>query len=89
MPTMVTVGGLSVDFDDPCAVCRAMQIVLLQRQANGAVQEVEVRSPVTNRRLNTALSPLSELQDAVAFWRRQCDGASGKVSRRARTIRFI
>ena len=48
--SVVTIGGVSVDTDDPCALWQALYAYKLKVLAGEQVEEFEIRSPVTNRR---------------------------------------
>lgn len=90
MPTMVTIGGLSVDQDDPCALGKALYSAKLRLLAGERLEEVEVQSPATRRRMRVSGANLTALDAEIAALRAACiQSTGGTRTRYAKRIRFI
>jgi hypothetical protein len=75
MPTLVTIGGVSVDADDPCALYRALYAQKLKMLAGERIEETEIRSSVSQRRIKLSAACTAKT-------------GGGKRSRFAKSIRF-
>lgn len=86
----VTINGATVDAADPCALYQALYAVKLQRLAGEAVEETEIRSPSTQRRMRFASMPMAALDDELAALKRDCEAVTGgpRVRRKARSVRW-
>lgn len=79
----VTIGGQNVDIADPCQLCRALQAYRIQLATGGAVEEFEIRSPITNRRTKFASGSKPEALDAmIADAKSACEAALGNPAPR-------
>jgi hypothetical protein len=84
-PNLVVIGGKSVDINDPCALCRALQAYRIKLMTGGGVEEIEVRSPVTTRRTKFhSGSKVEDLDRLIAEARSACEASIGGVPKRTR-----
>lgn len=88
MPTMVMIGGASVDAEDPCALYQALYSAKLQLLAGERIEETEVRSPVTQRRLRVAVTNIAAIDDELRRLSAACEAKHGRRTRFAKRIRF-
>lgn len=88
MPNMVTIGGVSVDADDPCALYQALYSAKLKLIAGDRLEEVEVQSPATRRRIRVATANIKDIDAELMRLQAACEAKSGRRSRYAKTIRF-
>ncbi|MBV6650484.1 MAG: hypothetical protein KI789_12235 [Hoeflea sp.] len=84
----VKIDGATVDIDDPCALFQALYAVKIRRLAGEAVEEGEIASPVTRRRMRYASIPMSELDAELSRLSAACDAKSGKRRRGAASFHF-
>lgn len=71
--TPVMIAGESVDLDDPCAVCARLKAYRLQIATGGAVEEIELRSPVSSRRVRyTKASSPADLDLLIGEYGEAC-----------------
>lgn len=89
MPTYVTIDGKQVDQDDPCALYQALYAAKLKLLAGGRMEEVEVQSPATRRRLRVAAGNIAALDAELMKLASACAAKQGKRTRFAKTARFI
>lgn len=89
MATMVTIGGASVDQDDPCALYQALYAVKLKILAGDRIEEIEIRSPVNQRRLRVAATNIKVLDDELMRLAAACSAKDGKRLRYAKRMRFV
>jgi hypothetical protein len=88
MPT-VTINGLVVDTDDPCALYQALYAVKLKRLAGEQVAETEIRSPVGQRRIQVASVSMPDLDAELNRLADACSQKNGGPRRRfAKSIRW-
>jgi hypothetical protein len=89
MPNMVTIAGASVDADDPCALYQALYAVKLKLLAGEQMEEIEIRSPVNQRRLRVAVANMKAIDDELMRLATACaaKNGAGRV-RYAKRIRF-
>ncbi|MCG6204189.1 gpW family protein [Rhodopseudomonas sp. HC1] len=85
MVEIVSIDGVEIDFDDPCAVARALRKVELQVSTGGGVvmtrfDDHEVRWSSTN---------MAQLRDLIANYERQCAVKNGTRTRYAKRMRFV
>lgn len=88
MALTVKINGASVDADDPCALWQALYAVKLKRIAGEAVEEGEIASPVTRRRMRYGSVPLAELDAELDRLAAACDLKNGKRRRFAARMVF-
>lgn len=91
-PIMTTIGGLPVNLADPCALYAALYTVKMKRLAGEGVEETEIRSPVTNRRLKLSSVNMSLLDAELAKLSEACTAINSPCVRRtrfAKRIRFV
>lgn len=89
MPTMVKIGGVNVDQDDPCALHQALYAAKLRLLAGDRLEEVEVQSPATRRRIRVAASNMAAIDAELMNLAAACSAKQGVRSRYAKTIRFV
>ena len=78
-----TIGGQTVDLDDPCALYQALYTAKLKRLAGEQVSEVELRTPVGQRRMVSVPAGAAELDAELRRLSRECDLKLGCRSRYA------
>ncbi|MEP9378395.1 hypothetical protein ABLE91_16890 [Aquabacter sp. CN5-332] len=83
MPNMVMINGAQVDADDPCALWQALYAFKLKVIAGDKVDEMEIRSPVTNRRTRWGAANIKDLDAELARLQSACDAKKGKRRRYA------
>lgn len=88
MANDVTIGGTTVDADDPCALYQALYAAKIKLLAGERVEETEIRSPVTSRRLKVAASNMAALDTELMRLSAACSAKSGNRSRYAKRMRF-
>ena len=87
--TMVKIDGVEIDTDDPCAVYQALYAIKLKRLANEQVSEVEIKSPVGQRRMQLSTISLDDLNAELNRLADACQKkTNGKRTRFAKTIRW-
>lgn len=79
--SLVTLGGLQVDDEDPCALYQALYAVKLRLISGEMTEEVEIRSPVTNRRVRFSAGNLDALDTELRTLAAACDARSGRRRR--------
>lgn len=89
MTNMVTIGGASVDADDPCALYQALYNAKLKMLAGDRLEEVEVQSPATRRRIRVAATNMAAIDAELLKLAAACSAKSGSRSRFAKTARFV
>lgn len=89
MPTLVTIAGTQVDQDDPCALYQALYAAKLKLLAGERMEEVEVQSPATRRRLRVAAGNMAALDAELMRLASACSEKRGVRSRYAKTARFV
>jgi hypothetical protein len=88
MPT-IKIAGVTVDIEDPCALYQALYIARLKLLAGERVEETEVQSPATRRRIRIAASSVGALDAELSALKAACDAkTSGRRGRYAKTLRF-
>lgn len=73
----VKIGGAEVDQDDPCALWQALYAHKLKVLAGGAVEEIEVRSPVTQQRTRFGKANLDALDAELTRLQAACQAKQG------------
>lgn len=86
MPTMITIGGLTVDQDDPCALKTALEAVRLKLVAGEQVEELSIQSPVTRETVRFSPGKLSALDAEIQRLDRACRVRNGECRRGRRLI---
>jgi len=84
----VKIDGATVDMDDPCALYQALYAIKLKRIAGESIEEGEIASPVTRRRMRYATVSLSDLDAELSRLASACDAKSGKRRRGAASFHF-
>ncbi|MBB3771535.1 hypothetical protein FHS55_002134 [Angulomicrobium tetraedrale] len=79
--SMVTIAGQSVDADDPCALWQALYAYKLKVLTGEQVEEIEIRSPLTNRRTRFSPGNIAAIEAELRDLQRACDAKSGKRTR--------
>lgn len=81
----VVIGGQSVDVNDPCARYLALFAYRIRLATGGAVEEIEIRSPVTTRRTKfSAGSKPADLDDLLAEAKAECEAITSGTKHRTR-----
>lgn len=85
MVDIVTIDGAEVDFDDPCAIVRALRKVELKVSTGDGVvmtrfDDHEVRWSATN---------IAQLRSLIDDYTRRCDATQGIRTRYAKRLRFV
>jgi len=91
-PIMATIGGMAVDLADPCALYAALYTVKMKRLAGEGVEETEIRSPVTHRRLKLSTVNMTALDAELTKLSEACTAKNSPCIRRtrfAKRIRFV
>ncbi|BDA84978.1 hypothetical protein Sa4125_25200 [Aureimonas sp. SA4125] len=85
-PNIVVIGGQPVDVSDPCARYLALYAYRMRLATGGAVEEIEIRSPLTTRRTKfSAGSKPADLDDLLDEAKAECEAlTNGGVKRRTR-----
>lgn len=91
MPNLVTIGGASVDADDPCALYQALYAQKLRMIAGERVEETEIRSSVSQRRIKLSAANMSALDAELMALSAACTAktGNGKRTRFAKSMRFV
>lgn len=84
----VKIDGTTVDADDPCALYQALYAIKLKRLSGEAVEEGEIASPVTRRRMRYATTSISDLDAELSRLAAACDAKNGKRRRGAASFHF-
>lgn len=86
---IVKINGTDVDTDDPCALWQALYAAKLKRLAGEQVEESEIRSPVTHRRIKVASASMADIDAELARLAEACQKKNGGTRTRfAKSIRF-
>ncbi|ORE90991.1 hypothetical protein [Aurantimonas sp. 22II-16-19i] len=89
MADPILVGGVSVDPDDPCALWQALYNVKLRFISGERVEEVEIKSAITNRRVRYGKSDMAGIDAEIARLQVLCAEKTGGPRRRyAKRFRF-
>lgn len=89
MQTLIKLGGVEVDAEDPCALYQALYAAKLKLLAGERVEETEVRSPVTLQRVRVSVANIAALDDELMRLAAACSAKKGKRARYAKTMRFV
>ncbi len=85
----VKIDGVDVDIDDPCALYHALYAVKIKRAAGEQVSEVEIKSPVGQRRMQLSSINLDDLNAELNRLANACQKKTdGKRTRFAGSIRW-
>lgn len=90
MTNMVTIGGASVDAEDPCALYQALYAAKLKMIAGDHVEEIEVQSPSTRRRLKVSSGNMKAIDAELMSLSASCAAKNGNATRLryAKCVRF-
>jgi hypothetical protein len=93
MANLVSIGGAKVDVDDPCALYQALYAAKLKILAGEHVEETEIRSPVSQRRIRLSAGSaanMAALDVELRGLASACElKTTGKRTRYAKSIRFV
>ncbi|CDX55901.1 conserved hypothetical protein [Mesorhizobium plurifarium] len=89
MPALVSINGVAIDQEDPCALYQALYAVKLRILAGEHVEELQIQSPVTRELMRFSAANLKSLDAELMRLAAACSAKSGKRSRYAKTMRFI
>ncbi|WP_299864418.1 hypothetical protein [uncultured Hoeflea sp.] len=84
----VKIDGAPVDMNDPCALYQALYAIKLKRIAGESVEEGEIASPVTRRRMRYATVSLADLDAELSRLAGACNAKNGKRWRGAASFHF-
>lgn len=87
MPT-ITLAGVSVDAEDPCALYQALYSAKLKLLAGERIEETEIRSSVSQRRIKVSLASMKDIDAELLRLASACSAKNGKRSRYAKEMRF-
>ncbi|OYZ98856.1 MAG: hypothetical protein B7X99_10075 [Rhizobiales bacterium 17-65-6] len=74
----VTLNGVAVNMEDPCALWQALYARKLRMLAGDTVEEIEIRSPVTTRRTVFTATNLAALDEQMNRLQAACEKKSGR-----------
>ena len=91
MANMVIIGGASIDANDPCALYQALYAQKLKMIAGERIEETEVRSSVSQRRIKLSPANMAALDAELMALSAACSAKSGggRRARYAMSMRFI
>lgn len=89
MADMVVIGGQAVDVSDPCALWSALYAAKIKMLAGEHVEEVQLKSPVTQRIVKLTPANMATLDSEMLRLRTACDLKNGKRTRFAKTIGYV
>ncbi|AGN34379.1 hypothetical protein [Rhizobium sp. P007] len=72
MTTMITIAGMPVDAEDPCAMYAALAAVKAKRLAGEQIEESEIRSPVMQQRVKIASSSIADIDKELIRLQAAC-----------------
>ncbi len=72
MTTIITIAGMPVDADDPCAMYAALAAVKAKRLAGEQIEESEIRSPVMQQRVKIASSSIADIDKELVRLQEAC-----------------
>lgn len=87
MPT-IKLAGAEVDADDPCALYQALYAAKLKLIAGDRVEETEIRSSVSQRRIKVSMASMKDIDAELLRLASACSAKNGKRSRYAKEMRF-
>lgn len=89
MANMVTIGGVSVDAEDPCALYQVLYAAKLRLIAGEQMEETEIRSPVSQNRIRISKQSLEGLDAELMKLAAACQAKqTGRRARYAKSIRY-
>lgn len=88
MAIIVRIDGVDVDAEDPCALYQALYAAKIKLLAGDRIEETEVQSPATRRRLRVSVTNMPALDAELSRLARACDASKGKRQRFAKAMRF-
>lgn len=86
--TTVSIAGIDIDQDDPCALYAALYGVYLKRLAGQEVEELTIQSPLTRETVKYSSISLAAFEDHLASLKAACERKRGRRSRFAASIRY-
>ncbi len=90
MPTMIKLGGAEIDQDDPCALYQALYAAKLKLLAGDQIEEIEIRSPVTQRRMRVSKANMQAIDLELSRLMSACEmKRTDRRGRYAKRMRFI
>ena len=90
MAEPVKIGAALVDPEDPCALWQALYAIKLQFVAGQRTEEIEVRSPVSHRRVKFGSANIADLDAELTRLQVACNEKNGGPRRRfAKRVRFV
>lgn len=82
----IRIDGVDVAADDPCALYQALYAVKIRMMVPGSAEELEIRSPVTNRRVAFSRGNLAALEQELRLLADACDAKQGRRKRFSVTL---
>lgn len=89
MAVTIKINGVDYSSDDPCSIRDALIGVRAIRAAGGQVSQIELRSPVTQERIQMTEASKAELNAEIERWDNLCQmKTTGKRSNYAAGFRY-
>lgn len=89
MPNMISIGGASVDADDPCALYQALYATKIKLISGEMVDEYSIQSPVTRDSVTFSPSNLRALDAELVRLAAACqEKTTGRRLGRRWTFRY-
>ena len=85
MPDLVEIDSALVNFDDPCAMARALRKVEIKIVSGAGV----VRTKFGNDDVQWSNANVAGLRELIGDFERKCAALSGNRTRYAKRVRFI
>lgn len=89
MAYMVKIAGATVDAEDPCALYQALYAAKIRLLAGERIDEVEIQSPATRRRLRVAAGNMAAMDAELMRLAQACQARQGVRTRFAKRLRFV
>ena len=85
----VSIGGVAVDVDDPCALYQALYAVKLKILAGEHVEEISLQSPVSREMLRVSAADMGQLDKELMRLSAACTvKTTGKRARYRVVMRY-
>lgn len=85
----VTINGVAVDVDDPCALYQALYAVKLKILAGEQVEEISLQSPVSREMMRVSAANMAQLDKELMRLSAACElKTTGKRARYRKVMRY-
>lgn len=85
----VTINGVSVDMDDPCALYTALYAVKFKILAGEHVEEISLQSPVSREMMRVSAANMAQLDKELMRLSAACTAkTTGKRARYRKVMRY-